>query len=83
MVRQPSGKIIISVPLRRREAIEIKSRQNLVFDPGGCSGRLCSCLFLGGRCELLRKGVVLGLHDGTRGWKGFWRGDSKEQKHQG
>ena len=67
----------------RPEFIERKSRQDLVLDPGGCLGRLCGCLFLGGRCEFLCKGVGLGRHDGSRGWKSFWGEDSKEQKHQG
>ena len=31
-----------------------------MFDIGGCSGRLCGCLFLGGLRALLRGGVVWG-----------------------
>ena len=35
-----------------RKVIQTKSRQALVFDPGGCTGRLRSCPFLGGRHAL-------------------------------
>ena len=38
-----------------RKVIETKSRQTLVFDPGGCTGRLRSCPFLG-RWHALRTG---------------------------
>ena len=36
-------------PFCRRNVIDKKTRHNLVFDPGGCSGSLCGCLFLRGR----------------------------------
>ena len=38
--------------------MQTKLRQKLVFDPGGCSGRLRGCPFLGGRLALLRGGFV-------------------------
>ena len=38
---------------RWRNVLETKSRQTLVFDPGGCTGRLRACPFLGGRHALL------------------------------
>ena len=34
--------------LRKMKVLEMKSRQILVFDPGGCTGRLRACPFLGG-----------------------------------
>ena len=37
-----------------RKVLETKSRQTLVFDPGGCTDRLRACPFLGGRRALLR-----------------------------
>ena len=47
-------------PLCWRKVIQTKSRQTLVFDPGGCcSGRLRSCPFLGGRHALLSGWVRL------------------------
>ena len=55
-------------PSCRRKVIEIKSRQNLVFDPGGCSGRLCGYLFLAAWCALLRGRMRLGRRDGIGGW---------------
>ena len=45
-------------PLCWRKIIQIKSRQNLVFDLGGCTGRLHSCPFLGGR-QALRIGFLV------------------------
>ena len=33
---------------RGEPAVETKSRQTIVFDPGGCRGRLRACPFLGG-----------------------------------
>ena len=73
IVRQSAGQNQLA-PSCRREVIERKSRQNLVFDPGGCSGRLCDCLRLGGRCKLLCKGVGLGRHDGTQAGSSLERG---------
>ena len=45
------------------EVIETKSRQFLVFDPGGCSGGLCGYPFLGGQRALLLGRVRLGRCD--------------------
>ena len=42
-----------------RKVIQTKSSQTLVFDPGGCSGRLRGCPFLGGWRALLRGEVRL------------------------
>ena len=58
-------------PSCHRKVIERKPRQNLVSDPGGCSG-LC-CIFLRGRRALLRKRICLGCLDGIRGWSVFCR----------
>ena len=52
-----------------RKVIQTKSRQNLVFDPSGCSGGLRGCPFLEVRRALLREG--LGRCDGIRGWSVF------------
>ena len=41
-----------------RKVKETKSKQTLVFDPGGCSGRLRCCPFLSERLALLRRGFV-------------------------
>ena len=42
----PREKLLSVCPfLCRRKAIETKLRQNMVFDPGGYSGRLCCYLF--------------------------------------
>ena len=45
-------------PLCWRKVIQTKSRQTLVFDPGGCSGRLRGCPFLRRQRALLRGGFV-------------------------
>ena len=50
-----------------RKAIEKKSRQTLVFDPGGCTSRLHDCPFPEGRQALLCRGVSFGCCDGIRG----------------
>ena len=42
-----------------RKVIQTKSRQTLVFDPGGCSGRLRGCPFLGGSHTLLSMYVCM------------------------
>ena len=39
-----------------KKVIHTKLGQGLVFDSGGCSGRLLGCPFLGGRRALLRRG---------------------------
>ena len=45
-------------PLCCRKVMKTTSRQALVFDPGGCSGRLRGCPFLRGWHVLLRGGFV-------------------------
>ena len=58
--------------------IETKSRQTLVFDPGGSTGRLSACPFLRAwRALLCGKGFVW-APDGTRGWRVFWHIDDSE-----
>ena len=47
-----------------RRVIQIKSRQNMVFDPGGWTGRLHACPFLGTwRAPLCGEVIVRGLHE--------------------
>ena len=58
-------------PSCRKNVIETKLRKTLVFDSGGCSGRLGGCPFPGGRCSLLREGVDLGRYDGIRSFERF------------
>ena len=45
--------------LWHRNVKETILRQTLVFDPGGCSGRLHGCLFLGERRAFFRGGTRL------------------------
>ena len=47
------------VPPCWRKVIPTKSRQSLMFNPGGCTGRLRGCLFLRGRHVLLSGWVPL------------------------
>ena len=58
-----------------RRVIQPKSRQELVFDPGGSTGRFCACPFFGTwRALLCRKVIVRGLDEAAAC---FWRkGDS-------
>ena len=47
-----------------RKAIQMKSRQTLVFDSDGCTGRLRDCLFMGGWRALLYGEVFVWTPDG-------------------
>ena len=52
---------------------ETKSRQTLVFDPGGSTARLRACPFLGAWHALLCGEVFVWAPDGTQGWSVFGR----------
>ena len=60
-----------------RRAIQTKSRQTPVFDPGGSTGRLRACSFLGTWRALLSAKLLAWAPDGTRGWLKyfFWQKD--------
>ena len=60
-------------PRCRTKVIQTKPRQTLVFDFGGCSGRLRACPFLGGWRALLCGEVFVWTPDGIRGWSIFGR----------
>ena len=51
-----------------------------MFDPGGSTGRLCACPFLGTWCALLSGKLFAWAPDGTRGWLKyfFWQKDDWE-----
>ena len=59
-----------------RKAIQTKLRQTLVFDPGGCTGRLRSCQFLGERRALhirwTRLGAVMVVAEAGAFFLGRW-----------
>ena len=57
---------------------EEKLSQTLAFDPGGSTGRLPPCPFLGTWRALLCGDVFVWAPDGTRGWSGFWQKDDWE-----
>ena len=52
--------------------LKTKSRQTLVFDPGGSTDRLRTCPLLGGWRALLCEVVFVWAPDGNRGWSVFW-----------
>ena len=52
--------------------LEMKTRQTLVFDPGGCTGRLRACLFLRGWCTLLFGEVFVWTLRWCPGLERFW-----------
>ena len=56
-----------------RRVIQTKSRQTLVFDPGGSSGRLRACPFWGAWRALLCVKVIVWAPDGIRGRSVFGR----------
>ena len=57
----------------KMKVLETESRQTLVFDPGGSTGYLCACPFLGACRALLCGEVFVWAPDGTRGWSVFGR----------
>ena len=52
----------------KMEVLETKSRQTVVFDHGGYTGRLCTCLFLGTWRTLLCGEFFVWARDGTQDW---------------
>ena len=59
----------------KMKVLKTKSRQTLVVDPGGSTGRLRACPFLGACRALLCGEVFVWAPDGTRGWSIFWQKD--------
>ena len=57
----------------KMEVLKTKSRQTLVFDPGGSIDRLHACPFLGTWRALLCGERFVRAPDGTRGWSVFGR----------
>ena len=53
--------------------IQTKSRQTLVFTPGGSTGRLRACPYMGTWCALLCGELFDRAPNGTRGWSVFSR----------
>ena len=49
-----------------------------MFDPGGSTGRLRACPFLGTWHALLCGELLDRAPDGTRGWRVFWQVDDSD-----
>ena len=58
--------------LWKTKVLETKTRQTLVFDPSGSTGRLRGCPFLSGWQALLSGAFFVWTSDSTRGWSAFW-----------
>ena len=54
------------------KVLETKIRQTFVCDPGGCTGALRTCPFLGRWRTLFCGRCLFRRCDGIRGWSGFW-----------
>ena len=64
----------------KMKVLETKSRQTLVFDPGGSAGRLHACPFLETWRALHCGEVFVWVPDGTRGWSVVWQKDGLEYR---
>ena len=51
--------------------IQTKSRQTLLFDPGGCTGHLRACPFIGGWRAFFFGEAFVGTPDSIRDWSVF------------
>ena len=56
------------------KVLETKSRQTMFFDPGGCTGRLRACPFLGAWRALLCGEGFDWAPGGTRSWMEYFNG---------
>ena len=59
----------------RPAIIQTKSRQTQGCDPGGFTGRIRACPFLGGWHALLCGEIFIWAPHGARGWSVFWKTD--------